>query len=77
MGMVAACPCCSERGNLKDIDVTVTVDSGAYNTVGPPHVATHFKLTDTVASKNGHQYKAANGTVIINYGKRDRERISS
>ena len=26
MGMVAACPCCSKRGNLKDIDVGVAPD---------------------------------------------------
>ena len=50
--------------------VTVTVDSGAYNTVGPPSVGTHFKITDTEASKTGRNYRAANGTVIRNYGQR-------
>ena len=29
--------------------ITVTVDSGAYNTVGPPTVGTHFKLSPTEA----------------------------
>ena len=57
----------------KDTDfevVTVTADSGAYNTVGPTTAATHFKITPTEASSKGRHYSAANGSVIRNYGQR-------
>ena len=50
--------------------INVTVDSGAYNTVGPPHVGTYFKIGNTEASQSGQHYRAANGTVIKNYGQR-------
>ena len=33
--------------------IVVTVDSGAYNTVGPRHVGTHFQIKHTEASKKG------------------------
>ena len=50
--------------------ISVTVDSGAYNTVGPPHIGTYFKIANTEASKSGRHYRAANGTPIKNYGQR-------
>ena len=50
--------------------ITVTVDSGAYNTVGPPKVGTHFEVKPTEASASGRHYRAANGSVIRNYGQR-------
>ena len=50
--------------------INVTVDSGAYNTVGPPQVGTYFKIANTEASKTGRHYRAANGTAIRNYGQR-------
>ena len=50
--------------------ITVTVDSGAYNTVGPPTTGTHFPLKSTSASASGRHYRAANGTIIKNYGQR-------
>ena len=50
--------------------ITVTVDSGAYNTVGPPKTGTHFPLKPTHASTSGKDYRAANGTIIRNHGQR-------
>ena len=50
--------------------ISVTVDSGAFNTVGPPKVGTHFNLTPTEASAQGKHYRAANGSVIRNHGQR-------
>ena len=50
--------------------ITVTVDSGAYNTVGPPKVGTHFEIKPTEASAAGRHYRAANGSVIRNHGQR-------
>ena len=50
--------------------LVVTVDSGAYNTVGPKKVATHFKVEPTKASQTGQHYRAANGSIIRNYGQR-------
>ena len=50
--------------------LVVTVDSGAYNTVGPVKAATHFKIEPTKASQTGQHYWAANGSTIRNYGQR-------
>ena len=48
--------------------IAVTVDSGAYNTVGPPKIGTYFNLTPTEASAQGKHYRTANGSVIRNHG---------
>ena len=48
----------------QDVDyeiITVTVDSGAYNTVGPPKTGTYFDLTPTEASARGRHYLMAFG----------------
>ena len=58
------------RQGDKEETVTVTLDSGAYNTVGPPRVATHFPVKPTPMSKAGRHYLAANGSKIENYGQR-------
>ena len=50
--------------------VTVTLDSGAYHTVGPPGVGTYFPVKPTPASQSGRHYSAANGSVIRNHGQR-------
>ena len=50
--------------------VTVTLDSGAYNTVGPLKVGSYFPVKPTSASQAGKHYSAANGSVIHNYGQR-------
>ena len=50
--------------------VTVAVDSGAYRTVGPPRVATHFPVKPTESSRARRNYSAAKGSVIRNYGQR-------
>ena len=50
--------------------ISVTVDSGAYNTAGPPKVGTHFDVKPAEASAAGRHYRAANGSIIRNYGQR-------
>ena len=50
--------------------VTVTLDSGAYNTVGPRRVGSYFPVKPTEASQTGKHFSAANGSVIRNYGQR-------
>ena len=50
--------------------IVVTVDSGAYNTVGPRHVGTHFPIKHTEASNKGKNCTAANGSTTKNYGQR-------
>ena len=65
---VNAVPKMSEDKDFETL--TVTVDSGAYNTVGPVKVATHFKVEPTKASQSGQHYRAANGSMIKNYGQR-------
>ena len=50
--------------------VTVTADSGAADSVMPKKVGSHIPVKETRASKAGRNYKAANGTVIKNYGER-------
>ena len=50
--------------------ITVTLDSGAYNTVGPRRVGSYFPIKPTEASQTGKHFSAANGTVIKNYGQR-------
>ena len=46
------------------------IDSGAIDTVMPPHVANHFGLVETELSKTGPGFKAANGAPIKHYGQR-------
>ena len=46
------------------------IGSGAVHTVGPPTIANAFPLQETIASRNGENYVAANGTDIENYGQR-------
>ena len=65
---VNAVPQNEENGDYEV--VTVTLDSGAYNTVGPPKVGTYFPVKPTSASQSGKHYSAANGSVIHNYGQR-------
>ena len=56
------------RGNWEK--VSVTVDSGAIDSVIPDKVAMGVKKRDTVASRNGLKYRAANGTPIANEGEK-------
>ena len=46
------------------------IDSGAIDTVMPPHVANHFALVETDLSKSGPGFKAANGSPIKHFGQR-------
>ena len=55
--------------------VTITVDSGAADTVGPKHVAAGIAIKPTKASRQGKHYRAANGTQIRNYGQKRLEGI--
>ena len=50
--------------------IEVTVDSGAVNTVGPPDVGKAFETYETEASRTGKNFKAANGSPILNYGEK-------
>ena len=50
--------------------VTIIVDSGAADTVGPKKVGDELPIKPTRASKLGINYKAANGTSIRNCGER-------
>ena len=50
--------------------IAVKIDSGAVDTVMPPHVATHFNLEHTEMSKSGPGFKAANGSQIKYFGPR-------
>ena len=51
-------------------DISITVDSGAVDTVGPKDVGSQFPITPTRESELGLGYRAANGSPIKNYGER-------
>ena len=57
--------------------VTITVDSGAADTVGPKHIAQGIPIKPTKASKEGKHYRAANGTQIKNYGQKRLEGLDN
>ena len=50
--------------------VTVTADSGAADHVAPKSVASHLKVQETEASRQGVKYVAANGHKIANVGQK-------
>ena len=56
------------RGNWEK--VSVTVDSGAIDSVIPDSAALGVQKRDTAASKQGLKYRAANGTPIANEGEK-------
>jgi len=58
------------RGQTKWETITVTVDSGAVDSVGPPTMAAAIKIKDTPASRAGMKYRAVNGTTIANQGEK-------
>ena len=64
---------CAVDGNYEK--VTITVDSGAADTVGPKHIADQLPIRPTKASREGKHYRAANGTQIRNYGQKRFEGI--
>ena len=49
---------------------TITVDSGAGESVTPPHEATTFPIIETQASKDGTYYVAATGDRVYNEGEK-------
>ena len=49
---------------------TITVDSGAGESVTPPHEATMFPTVETAASQDGTYYVAASGDRIYNEGEK-------
>ena len=69
-------------GNSKQIEVNgvclhpgweriaVQIDSGAVDTVGPKEIAGAFDMKETVMSKKGIGFVAANGSSIKNYGEK-------
>ena len=50
--------------------LTITVDSGAGESVSPPDVATSFPIIETKASQEGVYYVAATGDRIYNEGEK-------
>ena len=50
--------------------VTVTVDSGAVDHVGPKHIAAAFETKESEKSKRGFKYQVANGIEIPNEGEK-------
>ena len=52
--------------------IRVQVDSGAIDTVGPKEVAKAFEMKETVMSKKGVGFIAANGSGIKNFLERRR-----
>ena len=50
--------------------IQITVDSGAMRNVFPKNVAEAFEIKESVMSKAGINFVAANDTVIKNYGSR-------
>ena len=50
--------------------ITVTADSGAADHVAPKNEASHLKIQDTEASRQGVKYVAANGQKIANVGQK-------
>ena len=57
--------------------IKVVVDSGAIDTVTPPHVAKAFPTMETDASEKGLHCRAANGSKITNHGARTISGVSS
>ena len=57
--------------------VTITVDSGAADTVGPKSIAQGIPIKPTKASQLGENYRAANGTTIKNYGQKRLEGVDA
>ena len=49
---------------------TITVDSGAGESVSPPHEGTTFPIIETQASRDGIYYVAATGDRVYNEGER-------
>ena len=58
----------NDHGNWEKI--TVTIDSGAVDSVGPKTMATDVPIKETPASSAGLKYRAANGTTIDNLGEK-------
>ena len=50
--------------------ITVTADSGAADHVAPKEVASHLRVQETSASRQGMKYVAANGHKIANEGQK-------
>ena len=50
--------------------IAVQIDSGAVDTVGPKEIAGAFDTKETVMSKKGIGFVAANGSSIKNYGEK-------
>ena len=48
--------------------VSVSMDSGAIDSVAPPYVGQAFPIIETYASKNNIKYKGANDSPIENFG---------
>ena len=56
--------------------IPMKIDSGAIDTVMPPHVAKFFNVQQTEASMNGPGFRAANGSPIKHFGQKSIKGIS-
>ena len=52
------------------VEVEITVDSGACDTVMPTSLCTHISILQTAESRAGLEYEVANGETIPNVGER-------
>ena len=52
------------------IEIEVTVDSGACDTVMPTKMCTHISILDNDKRKRGFEYEVANGAGLPNHGER-------
>ena len=63
----------NQIGSLPDtewVEVEVTVDSGACDTVMPEEVCSHIDVLPSAKSKSGCCYEVANGEELPNVGER-------
>ena len=52
------------------VEIEITVDSGACDTVMPTKMCPHISILQTEISKQGMEYEVANGETILNLGAR-------
>ena len=52
------------------IEIEVTIDSGACDTVMPASMCSHISILQTEESRRGMEYEVANGETVLNLGAR-------
>ena len=59
-----------DKADLGWVEIEVTVDSGACDTVMPTGMCGHISIIETLESRQGAEYEVANGESIPNVGER-------